>query len=300
MFSLNRTNKYTENYSHEIHAVADAIKHADSIVVGIGSGMTSAGGLSYTDPALAEKWYPDYFSMGKKSIIEIMGGFWPTTFNKRNAPAFWGFWAKHIFHIRYEPNALQIYQDLYNLLKGKDIFICSTNVDGQLEKAGFEKSKIFAPQGDYALFQCEKPCSQTVYKNNAMIETMLANMVSPFEVRHEDIPRCPRCGSLLIPNLRCDNRFVEKPHVQNKEIYEAFLNGTHNKKTVLLELGAGFNTPTIIRYPFEQVTLLFPYATLIRINDRAAGVPREIEGKAISIQADLQSVIRDIRLATIQ
>lgn len=300
MFSLNRMSEYTENYLHEIHTVADAIKHADRVVAGIGSGMTSAGGLCYTDPALAEKWYPEYFSMGKKSIIEIMGGFWPTTLNKRNAAAFWGFWVQHIFHIRYEPNALQIYQDLYNLLKGKDIFTCSTNVDGQLEKAGFEKSKIFAPQGDYALFQCEKPCSQTVYENKAMIETMLKNMVSPFEVRQEDIPCCPRCGSFLVPNLRCDHRFVEKPHLQNMESYEAFMNGAHNKKTVLLELGVGFNTPTIIRYPFEQVTRLFPYATLIRINDRAAGVPHEIEGKAISIQADLQHVIRSISLTTFQ
>jgi hypothetical protein len=95
-----------------------------------------------------------------------------------------------------------------------------------------------------------------------------------------------------MPNLRCDNRFVEKPHLKNASSYEAFLNGAYDKKLVLLELGVGFNTPVIIRYPFEQVTSLYPYATLVRINDSAADVPREIADKTICIQGDLLDVMQ--------
>ena len=297
MFSQSATSAYTLNYSDEYHAVANAIRAADRLMIGIGSGMTSAGGFCYTDPSLARKGDPEYYSMGRKSIAEIMGCFWPTTINERNAAVYWGFWANHIYHIRYEPDALQPYQDLYGLAKEKEYFICSTNVDGQLEKAGFNKQRIFAPQGDYALLQCSRPCSQDVYPNKVMITAMLENMASPLEVRQEDIPRCPRCGSFLMPNLRCDQRFVEKPHLKNAGSYEAFLNGSHDKKLVLLELGVGFNTPVIIRYPFEQVTRLFPHTTLVRINDKAADVPHDIADKAVCIQGDLLDAMQSVSMA---
>ncbi len=285
MFSQNATRGYTGDYSDKILAIADAIKAAECLVIGVGSGMTSAGGLCYTDPALAAKWYPEF--TGQKSIAEIMGDFWPTAISKKNAAAFWGFWAKHIYHIRYEPDALRTYQDLRGIVGGKDYFVCSTNVDGQLEKAGFEKGNIFAPQGDYALLQCEKPCSHEVYGNRRMIETMLKNMPSPLEIRQEDIPRCPRCGRFLIPNLRCDHRFVETPHLHNMESYQSFLNDSRDKHLALLELGVGFNTPGIIRYPFEEITRQYPMATLIRVNLANAAIPDRIAERSIGLQCDL-------------
>ena len=223
MFSRNRTSGYTNNYWDNVKRAAELVRNADCVLVGVGSGATAAGGLCYTDSALAEKWYPEYFAMGKKSIIEIMGDFWPITINERNAAAFWGFWAKHIYHIRYEPEALQPYRDLFQLIKEKRYFIVTTNVDGQLEKAGFDSSVIFAPQGDYALFQCKTPCCQEVFDNKAQIYAMVENMPSAFEVRASDIPCCPRCGGMVMPNLRCDNNFVETPHLRNTERYEQFL-----------------------------------------------------------------------------
>jgi NAD-dependent SIR2 family protein deacetylase len=256
--------------------------------------MTAAGGLCYTDPALAEKWYPEYFVLGKRSIIDIMGDFWPTTINERNAAAFWGFWARHIFHIRYESGTLRPYRDLFNLIGEKEYFVCSTNVDGQLEKAGFDKSKIFAPQGDYTYFQCKKPCSKEVYSNRAMIETCLNNMASPFEIRVSDIPRCSHCGDYLIPNVRCDFNFVESPHMQNVSRYESFVSNAQGKRLVLLEMGVGFNTPSIIRYPFEQIASQFQQARLVRLNLSNAAVPNEIKAKSISIQEDIGKVLQDI------
>lgn len=284
------------NYYDELHHTAEAVRSADRVLIGIGSGMSAAGGLSYSDPALAKKWYPEYYAQGKRSIVDIMGGFWPTTINEKNATAFWGFWAQHIHHIRYETKALQPYLDLLEIVKNKDYFICSTNVDGQLKKAGFDKSKIFAPQGDYALFQCEKPCSQDVYDNKAMINTMIENMVSPFEIRTEDIPHCPRCGELLIPNLRCDYTFVEKPHMKNITDYQQFLDTSIDKSLVMLELGVGFNTPGIIRYPFEQIALNYPIVNLIRVNNTAATVSSDLGDKAIGIEQDLGVFLHNLRL----
>lgn len=294
MFLQNATNKSTNEYWANIQTAARMIQTADRILVGVGSGMTAAGGLCYTDPDLTREWYPEYFSMGDKSIVEIMGRFWPTNINEQNALLFWGFWARHINHIRFEPGTLKPYQDLFQIIHDKEYFICSTNVDGQLEKAGFSSEKIFAPQGDYALLQCQKPCTQSVYQNEEIIKKMIDHMATPFEVRKEDIPRCPKCGRLLIPNLRCDHTFVEGIHIQNREAYETILKTSRSVKLVLLELGVGFNTPDIIRYPFDTVATRCPEATLIRVNRDDASAELGAELRTISILNDAGQVLADI------
>ena len=287
-------NIVTDSYSDKIHQAADSIKISDCLLIGVGSGMSASSGLNYADPTLAQKWYPEYFEQGKKSIIEIMSGFWPTTINKNNAAHFWGFWAKHIYHIRYEYDALPPYQNLFNIAKDKKHFISTTNVDCQLYKAGFDESSIFAPQGNYGFFQCVKPCSQEVYYNENMIHTMLKNMVSPFEIQATDIPCCPKCEKYLMPNLRCDHRFVEKPHIKNHTLYVNYINKAHDKNLVLLELGVGYNTPVIIRYPFEAITSKYPLATLIRVNLSDADVPENIVKKSVCIQEDIGKVLSDL------
>lgn len=209
MFSKNKTRIYTDDYWDSIERAAKLMRNAEYVLVGIGSGATSAGGLCYTDFALAKKWHPEYFAAGKESIVEIMGDPWPTTINEDNAATFWGFWVKHIYHIRYEAWVLRSYSDLFQILRGKQFFVATTNVDGQLEKAGFDKWDIFAPQGDYALLQCALPCSQDVYDNKAAILFIYENMAKPFEIHASDIPRCPRCGKLSLPNLRCGVNFAK-------------------------------------------------------------------------------------------
>jgi len=284
----------TTDYWDSIQKTAECIANTSLLLIGVGSGLTASGGLNYADPSLAEKWYPEYFEQGKKSIIEIMGDFWPNTIHEKNATAFWGFWARHIWHIRYEPDALRPYLDLFSIVHSKKYFICSTNVDGQLEKAEFDKNLIFAPQGDYALFQCSKPCSQDVYNNKIMITTMLKNMISPFEINVADIPLCPKCGNFLMPNLRCDNTFVETPHITNVETYKTFIQNAFESNIVLLELGVGFNTPVIIRYPFETITLQCPNAKLIRINIAEDTISERIIEKSIFIQDDIGKVLSDV------
>lgn len=287
-------NAFINDYWDKIHRTADSIQNADCLLIGVGAGMSASGGLDYSDPVLAQKWYPEYFERGKNSIIEIMSGFWPTSINEKNAVAFWGFWAKHIYHIRYESEALPPYRDLFSIAKNKPHYICTTNVDCQLIKAGFNTSSIFAPQGDYAFFQCEKPCSQNIYANENMIKAMLENVTSPFEIRKEDIPRCPKCGNHLMPNLRCDSRFIEEPHVKNQNAYIDFINNARDKKLAMLELGVGFNTPTIIRYPFEAIAFKYSRATLIRINNSDISVYESNVKKSIYIQEDIGKALLDL------
>ena len=294
MYSRKKMKTSTSSYWDKIHQTADYINNADYLLIGVGSGMSASGGLCYTDPVLAEKWYPEYFKQGKKSIFEIMSNHWVTTINEKNATVYWGFWAQHIYHIRYESEATLPYQNLFSIVQNKSYYICTTNVDHQLNKAGFCGNSIFAPQGDYALFQCTIPCTRDVYDNEAIIKIMINNMVSAIEIRQEDIPYCPKCGNHLMPNLRCDDRYVEEPHIKNQNVYSNFINNAIVRNFVLLELGVGYNTPTIIRYPFEAITLKFPHATLIRINNSDANVHEDNADKSICIQDDIGKVLADL------
>jgi len=260
--------------------------------VGVGSGLSAAGGLNYADPALLKRWFSEYADQGFKTLLEVQGMFWWLSQSKPEN--YWGYWARHIYHIRYETGVLKPYQDLFNLLKSKDYFICSTNADGQIKKAGFSKDRVFAPQGDYEFFQCSKHCSEDIYQNRIMVETMIKNMPSATEICSDDIPVCPRCGAGLVPNLRCDDTFVQTPHMKILPAFEKFIQDSAGKNTVLIELGVGYNTPGVIRYPFEKITQKQTEARLIRVNKAYADVPKEIEDKSISIQADLARALSDI------
>ncbi|GKX66979.1 SIR2 family NAD-dependent protein deacylase [Inconstantimicrobium mannanitabidum] len=292
MFSKKKTLKFTKTYWDNIGDAIELINNADCIVIGAGSGLSASGGINYANEELAKRWFPKYYEMGLKSILEIQSVFWELT--EKNVLSYWGYWARHIQNIRYNMPVTKPYEILFELLKDKESFICSTNVDGQFEKAGFKNEKIFAPQGNYGLFQCSKPCNQDVYDNKEMIDKMINNMGDSLKIKEEDIPRCPKCGEFLVPNLRVDNTFVQKPHFINASKYEKFVNEAKVKKLVLLELGVGYNTPGIIRYPFENITYNFPQSNLIRINMSNAEIPMEIEGKAVGISADIGKALSDI------
>lgn len=280
------------NYSKKIKEAYEKISNADNIVVGVGSGLSAAGGLNYTNEEFFKKHYPQYKKLGYNNLTEVMGIYW-VYLNEDNACKYWGFWSHHINEVRYKTPALEPYTNLYKILKDKNYYIISTNVDYQLEKAGFKQEKIFEPQGQYSQFQCIKPCSNNVYYNEKYIKRMINNKVDDYTINSDDIPYCPKCGDFLIQNLRCDNRFVEEPNYKNYDKYINFLKNSVNENTVFLELGVGYNTPTIIRFPFEQYCYNYPNSTLIRMNLNQANIPEAIS-RGISIDNDLNQSLKDI------
>ncbi|CEO32672.1 NAD-dependent protein deacetylase, SIR2 family [Paraclostridium sordellii] len=285
-------NKY-KSYENKINDIVKKIENADAIVIGIGAGMTASGGISYMDQKIVKELFPEYANLGFKSIVEIQSAFW--RLSEENKLSYWGYWARHIDRIRYKTKLLAPYKNLVEIISNKNYFICTTNADGQTQKSGFNKDKIFAPQGNYDVFQCIVPCSRDeVYFNENMIKNMVDSINEKNQIDEKFIPKCPKCGNYLIPNLRCDDKFVEKPHMYNLDKYRDFIMSNMNKNIVFLELGVGFNTPGIIRFPFEQLTDSSPNATLIRINKGMATVPKEIESKSICIDDDINEVLIQI------
>ncbi|MDO4312792.1 MAG: Sir2 silent information regulator family NAD-dependent deacetylase [Eubacteriales bacterium] len=275
-------------YQEQIAQAAEAIREADYILIGAGAGLSAAAGLTYGGKRF-EELFPEFIE--KYGMTDMYSaGFYPFP----SEEARWGYWSKHVYVNRIEPEALELYRILYELVKEKSYFVLTTNADHQFYKAGFGEDHIFATQGDYGYIQCRKGCHKKVYDDEELMLQM--------HQEREDclipsylVPRCPVCGGRMNMNLRCDQYFVEdEAWHQAEENFGRFLTECEEKKTVLLELGIGFNTPIIVRFPFEHLAAKKKNMTLVRLNLDEAIVPRSLGKRAIGINADMEGSIKDI------
>ncbi len=279
----------SNTFEEKINQAATLIKNADKIVIGIGKGLSEAAGMNFSDPDFIKIWYKQYYDIGFRYISEIKQNYLHP--QEKRLECFWGFWSQHIWHTCYEEKPIQLYQLLGDIVKEKDCFLKTEYADSQIEKAGFSSAKIFSDQGDYSLFQCSAPCSEDLYHNKSKVEIMVKNLPTQYEVRAEDCPYCPKCNAPLIPNIRYFDSFVEKQRNWQRLAYSNFINSSAENKIVFIELGVDFKNPLSIRNPFEVLTKEIPHASLIRINNIFADVPRSIESKAVWFKDELSTVI---------
>ena len=288
MFSRILTRNSTKNGSASADRLRQALSDADAVVIGAGAGLSTAAGFAYSGERF-EKYFSDF---EKKYGFHDMytGGFYPFPTEEER----WAYWSRYIWINRSQDAPKPVYDDLLKLVQDKDYFVLTTNVDHQFQKAGFDKHRLFYTQGDYGLFQCSQPCCQETYDNKEIVRQMLEqqrNMRVPSEL----VPDCPVCGRPMTMNLRCDDTFVEDEGWHRAaERYETFLRTRQGQKIVFLELGVGFNTPVIIKYPFWQMTAKNPKAVYACINQGQANCPQEIERQAICIDKDISSVLKQI------
>ncbi len=288
MFLKNKIEKYTKNYLEQIDKLNKAIKQADTIVIGAGAGLSTSAGFTYSGERF-EKYFDDFI---KKYGFDNMysGGFYAF----ESLEEHWAYWSRYIYINRYVNPPKPLYENILKLIKDKDYFVITTNVDHCFQKAGFDKKRLFYTQGDYGLFQCIEPCCQETYNNEEIIKAMIKeqkNMKIPSEL----LPVCPHCGKAMTMNLRCDNTFVEDEGWHKAaERYQNFIRTRINTKILFLELGVGYNTPAIIKYPFWQMTANNKEATYACINYGQASVPNDIIKKSICINEDIFKVVEDL------
>lgn len=285
MFSRIWTKKSTPDYSAQIKNLQTTLSEADTVVIGAGAGLSTSAGFVYTGERF-EKYFSDFAAKyGIKDMYS--GGFYPFATPEEH----WAYWSRYICINRYMDAPKPVYDDLLKLVQDKDYFVITTNVDHCFQKAGFDKKRLFYTQGDYGLFQCSEPCCQEIFDNEAMIREMVTRQ-EDMKVPTELLPICPHCGKPLTMNLRSDNKFVEDEGWHRAaERYENFLRTREGQKNLFLELGVGFNTPVIIKYPFWQMTAKNPNATYACINQGQAMCPQEIEQRSICLDADISAVI---------
>lgn len=265
--------------------LTNEIEKADAIIVGIGAGMSTASGFSYSGERF-ERYFSDF--QRKYGITDIYsGGFYPFG----SLEEYWAWWSRTIYYNRYNVEVGKPYYKLLNMIKDKNYFVITTNVDHQLQLAGFDKDKLFYMQGDFGLFQCSKPCHNKTYDNKEIIERMIEEQ-KDMRIPSNLIPLCPKCKEPMTMNLRIDDRFVEDDGLQRqREKYIEFVNKYKDKKVLYLELGVGDNTPVIIHYPFISLTLRNDKARLIVINKDKVMLPKEISNQTIEIIDDISNVL---------
>ena len=291
-----------EGVADSIERLIRALEEADAIVIGAGAGLSTSAGMVYD----GDRFRTYFHDFEKKYGFTDMysGGF--TRFETPEEQ--WAFWSRMIAVNRLVKAPGTAYADLFELVKDKDYFIITTNVDHQFQLTGFDKQRLFYTQGDYGLLQCPLPCHRSTYENEDTVRAMLAaqgytfaedGTLTPPDDREpamavptDLLPTCPKCGRPMAMNLRSDNAFVEDEgwRAASKR-YADYLFAHRSGKVVYLELGVGMNTPGIIKYPFWRYVGANKHATFACINLGMAAAPEEIADHCILIDADIQQTL---------
>ena len=283
----------------------NALAQAETVIIGAGAGLSTSAGFIYTGERF-DKYFSDF---ARKYHFADMysGGFYPYPSQEE----FWAYWSRYIYINRYMRAPKPVYEQLFELVKDKDYFVLTTNVDHCFQKAGFDKRRLFYTQGDYGLFQCSEPCHDKTYDNEETVRSMVLSQ--GFEIEEDGaltvpdgkklfmsvptdlMPVCPVCGKPMTTNLRADDQFVEDAGWQAAaRRYLDFMESRKAKKALFLEAGTGWNTPGIIKYSFWQMTNDWPQATYACLNLGEAYAPEEIRDRSICINGDVGSVLRQL------
>lgn len=290
MYLSRSTSTFTGNCSDPIKRLQSELETADAVVIGAGAGLSTSAGFVY-DGERFKQYFSDFEE--KYGFHDMYsGGFYPYD----TLEEYWAYWSRYILINRYEDAPKPVYGRLLQLVRDKDYFILTTNVDHCFQKAGFDKKRLFYTQGDYGLFQCSEPCCRETIDNEDAVRRMLAEQ-KDMRIPTELLPVCPRCGKPLTMNLRSDDKFVEdEGWHEAAERYQLFLRRHRNMRVLFLELGVGYNTPGIIKYPFWQMTAQNLNAVYACINNREAVCPKSLDRQAVCIYNDIGTVLPGLAL----
>ena len=285
MCSRTVTTQFTSACWDNILQLKQELDTADAVVIGAGAGLSTSAGFTYTGERF-HQYFGDFIA--KYGFHDMYsGGFYPFDTLEEH----WAYWSRYIYINRYLDAPKPVYQNLLELVRHKEYFVLTTNVDHCFQKAGFDKERLFYTQGDYGLWQCSRPCHQKTYDNEAIIKRMVAEQQNR-KIPTELVPYCPVCGAPMSMNLRADDTFVEdKGWHEAVRRYKDFLRRHKGEHILFLELGVGSNTPVIIKYPFWNMTRQNPKAAYACINLGAAYCPKEIQKRAICMDGDVGEIL---------
>jgi NAD-dependent SIR2 family protein deacetylase len=271
--------------------IACWIREADRVVIGAGSGLSAAAGLDFGDEADFAARFPALVRRGLKAAYEMIG------YSELSEAAFWGFWSAHVMQMRFADGRSPVYEGLLRLVREKDCFVLTTNVDAMFVRNGFEPDRVWSIQGDYAFLQCLRPCTTEVWPSAPPLQRALA-AIDPATQEVADpayVPRCIHCGGNVFMNVRGGDWFLEEPYEGQMERWRRWFRGIPpRERLLLLDIGSGFNTPSVVRWPMERIALREPAARIVRINLHHADLPRELGGRGLSVAAGARETIAAI------
>lgn len=262
------------------------LRAADRVLVTAGAGLSAAAGYDYGDVDRFRELFPALHRLGLRSRYMVGVPLPPALL--------WGYWAVHIDDIRYDPAPNPLYRRLRALVGDTEHWVMTSNVDGLFARNGFAPDRVFTPQGDYGRYQCTTPRTQATWDSGPLVERLLAayDPATGAVTDPQALPRCPNCGGEVQINVRIGPEFIDAPYRPAGDRLQSWL-GTPGAGTrlVILEIGAGFNTPGVIRWPGEHLTRHIPHARLVRVNPTHPEVPADLADRALSIPADAERLL---------
>lgn len=277
------------NLSDRIEKTKKLINESDYILIGAGAGLSTAAGIDYGGERF-QKYFADYIE--RYNFTDM---YTSSFYDFETEEEFWAYWARHIYVNNVGMGSTELYEKLLKLVENKNYFIISTNVDDQFIKSGFESSRIFSIQGSYRFIQCKRACHDSLYDDSDMVKEMLKETTEELKIPSNLIPSCPVCGGPMDVNLRKDDNFVQDEYwYKQHQAYVNFINKAKYDKTVLLEFGVGFNTPGIIRFPFESMTSKINKWNLVRFNKSHTELSLHIENQYTPFTEDIEAIIDEL------
>lgn len=275
---------------HDIQRCCELLHNAQAVLIAAGAGLPVEAGIDYMDTESFARDFPGMVKLGFRRRAELMG------YSAWSPELKWGYLAANVNQVRFQASPHPAYHRLLDLVREKDYFVITSNVDGMFAKNGFDENLVFTPQGDYALMQCQTPCSNAVWPTKPVIDRILPR-IDPTTQRVTDssvLPRCPNCGGDVIMNVRGGHWFIEDPYREQAERFYRWLGDRRDRNLLVLEIGAGFNTPSVIRWPMERIVHTHPHAHLIRVNLQHPQVPEEIAARSVALRDRAMQVITAI------
>lgn len=259
------------------------IASADAIFIGAGAGLTAAAGINFTDKEKFAEHYPGWKKRGFEMQYQLMG------YRGWTMAEQWGYYTVHLGYVYYGQKSNPLYEALRKIVGEKPYFVMTSNVDELFHKSGFDADKIYAPQGSYGKIQCTVPCTETVWDIRPFYEKMKAALNPVTQILDDEaaVPKCPNCGEDMWLHARLDGSFIDAEHRGELERLNEWMTQYRTKKVLLMEFGAGYNTPTVIRFPMESLYKNMPNASFIRVNLDHAAIPNNEPTTSLSYTGDI-------------
>lgn len=270
--------------------LADLIKAADAIVVGIGAGMSASDGFTYIGPRF-ETVFSDFIE--KYHFLDMLQA---SLFDFADWQEYWAFQSRFVALNYLDQPVGQSYLDLKAILGNKPHHIITTNADNAFWVADYDPSSVFHIQGEYGLWQCSQHCHQQTYRDDALIRQMIVEQEN-LQIPEALIPYCPKCNAPFEINKRNEEKgMVEDADFDaQKERYEAFLAQHETGKVLYLEIGVGHTTPQFIKHPFWKQVANNADALLISLNHKHYRLPKAIREQSLTLTDDIASLIKETK-----
>ena len=271
----------------EAQQIREWIGEADRVLIGAGAGLSADAGVDYTDEVAFARTFPALVKRGLRAPYQMIG------YSGLPADVFWGYWLKHVDEVRFGDGRRRVYELLFKLVQDKDWFVLTSNVDALFVRNGFDAGRVCSIQGDFAFLQCDTPCSDELWPSAPVLARLLPE-ISPATQALRDpalVPACPNCGGQMFFNVRGGHWFVETPWRRQFEVLRQWLPSASNERLLVLDIGSGFNTPSVVRWPMERTAQTIPTARFVRINRHDPELHVELGARALTIAGGALAVI---------